>query len=134
MGFTLCISTKNTVNMTKSATLTYDGSTYEFPVVTGSEDEPAIDIKTLRGSTGLVTLDPGYKNTGSCESAITFLDGEKGILRYRGYSIEDLAEKAGFLEVAYLLIFSELPTVGELAKFHDDIKEQSIVNEDVFVG
>ncbi|MBL4605681.1 MAG: citrate synthase, partial [Flavobacteriaceae bacterium] len=90
------------------------------------------DIKTLRGATnGVITIDPGYKNTGSCESGITFLDGEKGILRYRGYAIEDLAAKADFLEVAYLLIFGELPTKEQLAKFHADIREKSIVDDDI---
>ena len=88
-------------------------------------------LRTLRGSSGIITIDPGYKNTGSCESAITFLDGEKGILRYRGYSIEDLAEKADFLEVAYLLIFGELPNKEELEKFHSDIKAESRVDEEM---
>ncbi len=115
-----------------TATLEVNGEKYEFPVIKGTEDELAIDIKSLRGATGgVITIDPGYKNTGSCESAITFLDGEKGILRYRGYSIEDLAEKADFLEVAYLLIFGELPSSEQLAKFHKDIKAQSIVDDDI---
>ncbi|XLS30227.1 citrate synthase [Flavobacteriaceae bacterium M23B6Z8] len=117
--------------MSDKAILEYDGKRYEFPVVKGTENELAIDIKTLRSSTGMITIDPGYKNTGSCNSAITFLDGEKGILRYRGYSIEELAEKADFLEVIYLLIFGELPTKEELQKFDEDIKEQSRVDEDV---
>ena len=118
--------------MSRKATLEIDGKKYEFPVIEGTENELAIDIKTLRGVTGgVTTIDPGFKNTGSCESAITFLDGEKGILRYRGYSIEELAEKADFLEVAYLLIFGELPTADELTKFHDDIKAQAHVDEDV---
>jgi len=117
--------------MADKASLSFRGETYEFPVVEGTEKELAIDIKTLRGSTGLITLDPGYKNTGSCESAITFLDGEKGILRYRGYAIEDLAEKADFLEVAYLLIFGELPNKEELEKFHADIKAESHVDEEM---
>lgn len=117
--------------MTEKATLEFDGNKYEFPVVKGTEDELAIDIKTLRAGSGLVTLDPGYKNTGSCESAITFLDGEKGILRYRGYSIEDLAENADFLEVAYLLIFGELPTKDQLDKFDQDIKAESHVDEEM---
>lgn len=117
--------------MSDKARLQVGESTYEFPVIKGTEDELAIDIKTLRGSSGIITIDPGFKNTGSCQSAITFLDGEKGILRYRGYSIEDLAEKAGFLEVAYLLIFGELPTEEQLEKFHEDIKEQAIVDEDI---
>src|SRR5690606_32072555 len=108
------------------------GKKYEFPIIEGTENERGIDIKNLRDVTGgVVTLDPGYKNTGACESAITFLDGEKGILRYRGYSIEELAEKANFLEVCYLLIFGELPTKDQLEKFHLDIKSESIVDEDV---
>ncbi|PKA99078.1 citrate synthase [Flavobacteriaceae bacterium MAR_2009_75] len=118
--------------MSDKATLEYNGQKYEFPVITGSENEHAIDIKSLRAVTGgMITIDPGYKNTGSCESAITFLDGEKGILRYRGYSIEELAEKADFLEVAYLLIFGELPNKQELEKFHKDIKEESHVDEEM---
>lgn len=117
--------------MSDKAILEYGGKSYEFPVIKGTEDELAIDIKTLRATTGMVTIDPGYKNTGSCESAITFLDGEKGILRYRGYAIEDLAEKADFLEVAYLLIFGELPNKEQLAKFHSDIKEESHVDEEM---
>ena len=118
--------------MSDKATLEYDGKKYEFPVIKGTENELAIDIKSLRSSTGgIITIDPGYKNTGSCESAITFLDGEKGILRYRGYSIEELAEKADFLEVAYLLIFGELPNKEELAKFHKDITDESHVDEEM---
>ena len=118
--------------MSRKATIEVDGKKYEFPIIEGTENELAIDIKTLRSITGgITTIDPGFKNTGSCESAITFLDGEKGILRYRGYSIEELAEKAEFLEVAYLLIFGELPTAEELTKFHDDIKDQAHVDEDV---
>jgi citrate synthase len=118
--------------MSKRAVLEIDGQKHEFPLVIGTENEVAIDIKTLRGVTGgVTTIDPGYKNTGSCESGITFLDGEKGILRYRGYSIEELAEKADFLEVAFLLIFGELPTKEELDKFHADIKSKSIVDDDV---
>ncbi|MFS4456398.1 citrate synthase [Maribacter sp. 2304DJ31-5] len=118
--------------MSDKATLEFNGQKYEFPVIKGAEEESAIDVKTLRSATGgLITIDPGYKNTGSCESAITFLDGEKGILRYRGYSIEELAEKADFLEVAYLLIFGELPNKGELEKFHNDIKEESHVDEEM---
>ena len=118
--------------MADKATLTIDGKSYEFPIITGTEQEQAIDIKALRGATGgITTIDPGYKNTGSCQSAITFLDGEKGILRYRGYSIEELAEKADFLETAYLLIFGELPTKEQLAKFDADIKSESHVDEDM---
>ncbi len=118
--------------MSKTATIELDGKKYEFPVTEGTEGEKAIQIKSLRGDTGgLITLDPGFKNTGSCESAITFLNGEEGILRYRGYSIEDLAEKASFLEVAYLLIFGELPTQEQLDKFYADIKEESHVDEEM---
>ncbi|WP_422105719.1 citrate synthase [Winogradskyella sp.] len=118
--------------MSDKATLEINGNTYEFPIKIGTENEVAIDVKTLRNATeGVITIDPGYKNTGSCESAITFLDGEKGVLRYRGYSIEELAEKADFLEVAYLLIFGELPNQEQLDKFEADIKEKSVVDDDV---
>jgi citrate synthase len=118
--------------MSDIAKLQIGDNSYEFPLLKGTEDEVAINIKTLRASTGgVITIDPGYKNTGSCESAITFLDGEKGILRYRGYSIEELADKADFLEVAYALIFGELPNKEQLDKFHADIKENAIVDEDV---
>ena len=111
--------------------LTYNNNTYEFPLVKGTEDEMGIDIKALRAQTGLVTLDPGFKNSGSCQSGITFLDGEKGILKYRGYAIEDLANGADFLEVAYLLIFGELPTQEQLNKFQSDIHKESLVDEDL---
>ena len=120
------------MSMSEKATLEYNGKKYDFPVIEGSENEHAIDIKTLRSATGgLTTIDPGYKNTGSCESGITFLDGEKGILRYRGYSIEELAEKADFLEVCYLLIFGELPNKEQLSAFHIDIKNESHVDEEM---
>ena len=123
---------KLTENMSKIATLEIDGQKHEFPLIVGTEDEVAMDISNLRRATkGVITIDPGYKNTGSCESGITFLDGEKGILRYRGYSIEELAEKADFLEVAYLLIFGELPTKEQHHKFHADIKAKSVVDDDV---
>ena len=118
--------------MSDIAKLEVGGKSFEFPLVKGTENEVAINIKTLRGATnGVITIDPGYKNTGSCESAITFLDGEKGILRYRGYSIEELAEKADFLETAYALIFGNLPTEEELEKFHNDIKSNALVDDDV---
>jgi len=118
--------------MSETAKLQIGENTFEFPLIKGTENEIAIDIKTLRGATnGIITIDPGYKNTGSCQSGITFLNGEEGVLRYRGYSIEELAEKADFLEVAYLLIFGELPNKAELEKFHTDIKEQSVVDEDI---
>src|SRR3982751_3919511 len=116
--------------MAKTAQLIIDGKTYEFPIVEGTENEMGIDISELLEKTGTVTLDPGYKNTGATKSAITFLDGDKGILRYRGYSIEDLAEKSSFIEVAYLLIFGELPSVSELQKFTYDIKTHTLVHED----
>lgn len=118
--------------MSNTAKLVIGENSYEFPLVKGTENEVAIDIKNLRTATdGIITLDSGYKNTGSCESSITFLDGEKGILRYRGYDIEELAEKATFLEVAYALIFGDLPTSEQLEKFYADIKSQSVVDEDV---
>ncbi len=118
--------------MSDIAKLQIDGKTYEFPLIKGTEDEVAIDIKTLRGATGgITTIDPGFKNTASCKSAVTFLDGEKGILRYRGYAIEDLAEKADFLEVAYALIFGELPSKTELAKFESDINAKAAVDAGV---
>lgn len=117
--------------MSKIATLEVDGQKIELPVITGSENESAIDINKLRDLTGIITLDPGYKNSGSCKSEITFLDGELGILRYRGYSIEDLAEKANFLEVSYLLIFGELPTAQELEQFENGIKKHTLVNEEM---
>jgi len=118
--------------MSEKATLEINGQKYDFPIVYGSENEKAINISSLRAVTGgVTTIDPGFKNTGSCESAITFLDGEKGILRYRGYSIEELAEKADFLEVAFLLIFGDLPTEEQLLKFHKDIKDNSIVDDDI---
>lgn len=117
--------------MSKTAILEYDGNRYEFPVIVGSENEPAIDIEKLRALTGAITLDPGYKNSGSCKSDITFLDGEEGILRYRGYAIEDLAEKADFLEVSYLVIFGELSTKAQLAQFEADIRKYTLVNEEM---
>ncbi|MBS9768287.1 MAG: hypothetical protein KGV44_12235 [Flavobacteriaceae bacterium] len=101
--------------MTEKAILEIEGKKYEFPLVRGSEGEVAIDIKTLRKDTGgVITLDPGFKNTGSCTSEITFLNGEDGVLRYRGYAIEDLTKKACFIESAYLTIFGELPTNEQL--------------------
>jgi citrate synthase len=122
---------KRFLNMSDKALLQYQDKTFEFPVIQGSENELAIDIKTLRAQSGMITIDPGFKNTGSCVSAITFLDGEKGILRYRGYSIEDLAEKASFLEVVYLLIFGELPKADVLAAFQKDIVAESHVDEEM---
>jgi len=118
--------------MSKVGIFEFEGKRYEFPVEVGTENEISINIKTLRGSTGgIITLDPGFKNTGSCKSEITFLDGEKGILRHRGYAIEELAKKASFLEVAYLIIFGELPTKVQFAKFEADIRKNSLVNEEI---
>ena len=117
--------------MKKKVTLNVNDKIFNLDVITGSENENALDISKLRSDANLITLDSGFKNTGSCQSAITFLDGEKGILRYRGYSIEELANKADFLEVAYLLIFGELPTKSQLEKISDVIKERSIIDEDL---
>jgi len=117
--------------MGNKATIGIEDKNYEFDFVKGSEGEVAIDISSLRKKSNVITIDPGFKNTGSCKSAITFLDGEKGILRYRGYSIEELAENADFLEVAYLLIFGNLPNQIQLDQFLFDIKEVSIVDEDL---
>lgn len=117
--------------MSKTAILELEGKKYEFPVIVGSEKEVGIDINKLRDLTGAITMDPGYKNSGSCTSEITFLDGEEGILRYRGYAIEDLADKADFLEVAYLVIFGELPTKAQLQQFETDIRKYTLVNEEM---
>ena len=117
--------------MAKSAKIEFNGHSYSFPVITGSENEQAIDINELRSKTGLITYDPGYKNTGHCISEITYLDGENGILRYRGYSVDELCQKKSFLEVAYLLIFGELPDKSQLNKFQDDIRSESLVDEDL---
>jgi citrate synthase len=117
--------------MSEIAKLTLGDKTYEFPVMQGTENEKAIDISKLRDLSGYITMDQGYKNTGSCSSEITFLDGEEGILKYRGYTIEDLAEKSTFLEVSYLLIFGELPTKAQLEKFENDIRKYTLVNEEM---
>ncbi|MEE2700351.1 MAG: citrate synthase [Bacteroidota bacterium] len=117
--------------MVKKAELHIDGEIISLPVITGTENETAIDISRLRAETGIITLDNGFKNTGSTESAITFLDGEKGILRYRGFAIEELAEQSTFLEVAFLLIYGELPKKEQLAEFEKKISEHTLVHEDV---
>ena len=119
--------------MQETVKLVYDGKTYEFPVIVGSEGEKAIDIGSLRAKTGLITMDPGYANTGSCLSAITYMDGEKGILRYRGIPIEELAENASFVETAYLLINGRLPNQNELRNFSVMLNDQSLVHEDMKV-
>jgi len=115
----------------ESARIELGGKVFEFPVITGTENEKAIDISNLRQDTGYITLDTGYKNTGATTSAITFLDGEEGILKYRGYGIEELAEKATFIEVAYLLIYGNLPTQDQLNQFRDSITKHTLVHEDM---
>jgi len=123
--------------MSDKATINLGGKSYELPVIIGTENEKAIDISKLRGESEYITLDPGFKNTGSTESAITFLDGEKGVLHYRGYPIEQLAEKSTFIEVAYLLIYGELPTKEVLEQFRSAIRKQMMIHEDMknfFVG
>ncbi len=117
-----------TVN-TGEATLTLNGKTIALPTVTGSEGEVGINVEKLRGQTGAITLDPGYGNTGACRSAITFIDGDKGILRYRGYPIDQLAENSSFLEVAWLLIYGELPTPAELEKFKAGVTRHTLLHE-----
>lgn len=117
--------------MAKTAKLELDGKVYELPVVVGTEGERAIDISRLRAETGYITLDDGYANTGSCISKITFIDGERGILRYRGYPIEELAEKSGFIETAYLIIYGHLPTSAELRRFSDLLTENELLHEDM---
>jgi citrate synthase len=117
--------------MSDSAKLFYKGQEFEFPVIIGTENEPAIDIAKLRSDTGLITIDSGFKNTGSTTSSITFLDGEEGVLRYRGYRIEDLAEKSSFMEVAYLLIYGDLPTQAQFEDFTKQITYHTLVHEDI---
>jgi citrate synthase len=117
--------------MQETVKIIIEGQEYEFPVIEGTEKEKAIDISALRSKTGYITIDEGFKNTGSTTSDITFLDGEEGILHYRGYPIEELAEKAEFLEVAYLLIYGELPTQEEYTVFKHEVTTRSLVNEDM---
>lgn len=115
-----------------TAELKVDGKTYELPIIEGSEKEKGIDISKLRAqSGGYITLDPGFKNTGSTTSAITYLDGENGVLRYRGYSIEDLTERSSFLETAYLLIYGDLPSESEFSSFKQEITHHTLVHEDI---
>src|SRR5215510_13180783 len=115
--------------MDKKVELNLNGKACKLPVVEGSEKERAIDISALRNETGYITLDDGYANTGSCLSQITFIDGEKGILRYRGIPIEELAEKSTFIEVAHLIIFGKLPNSAELRRFSDVLTENELLNE-----
>jgi citrate synthase len=117
--------------MSKHAELHFEGNTYKIPVIEGTQNEQALDISRLRTDSGLITIDKGFKNTGSTESSITFLNGEEGILQYRGYSIEELAEKSTFIEVAFLLIYGELPTSEQLVKFKESITKHTLVHEDV---
>lgn len=117
--------------MTETATLKIDGETVELPVVRGTEGEVGVDVRALRSKTGWITLDPGFANTGACESAITFIDGENGVLRYRGYPIEDLAESSSFLEVAHLLIHGELPHPDELNAFKSSVTYHTMIHEDL---
>src|SRR4051812_10648311 len=117
--------------MADKAKLSYGGKEYEFNIIEGTEGERAIDITSLRAQTGLVTLDSGYMNTGSCQSAITFLDGDQGILRYRGYPIEQLAEKSTFVEVMYLLINGKLPGKAELDAFRQRLTRHTMLHEDM---
>ena len=117
--------------MSKEATLSIEGKDYSLPIVVGSEGEKAVDISKLRAQSGYVTLDNGYKNTGATKSAVTYLNGEEGVLRYRGYAIEDLAEKAHFLEVAYLLIYGDLPKPDAFKKWREEIRVHSIIHEDM---
>lgn len=114
-----------------SAQLSINGEAYELPLVVGTEEETAIDVRSLRKDTGYITLDSGYGNTGSCESAITFIDGEEGILRYRGYPIEDLAEHSSFVEVCYLLIYGDLPSEKELERFQYELTYHTMLHEDM---
>ena len=117
--------------MTETVKLTYQGKTYEFPVQEGTCGEKAIDISTLRNTTGLITFDPGFMSTGSCRSKITYLDGEKGVLLYRGYPIEQIAEKSSFIETSYLLIYGELPTPEQLDDFQYHLVHHSMVHESI---
>jgi citrate synthase len=114
-----------------TATLQYDNQTIELPIVTGTENERGVDIRRLRSTTGLITLDDGYGNTGACESNITFIDGERGILRYRGYPIEVLAGQATFVEISYLLIFGELPSADQAAEFRGILADHQFMHEDL---
>src|SRR5271154_4779759 len=117
--------------MSKEAKLELDGKIYTLPVVVGSEGEKAVDVSSLRATTGYITLDDGYGNTGSCSSKITFIDGDKGILRYRGVAIEELSEKSSFIETAYLLIYGSLPNHAQLRQFSDSLSEHQFLHEDM---
>src|SRR6188768_4046688 len=115
------MSTSILADVPAPSSLSYNGKTLDLPLLTGSEGETAIDIQKLRASTGLITFDPGFGNTGACRSAITFIDGERGILRYRGFDIAELAAKSTFLEVVWLLLYGELPAKPQLAQLTDQV-------------
>src|SRR5688572_27120666 len=123
--------------MSNDAKLELNGKTFPVPAIEGTEGERAIDVSNLRNETGHITLDDGYANTGSCRSKITFIDGERGILRYRGIPIEELAEKSTFVETAYLIIYGHLPDRNEMKSFSDLLTEHQNLHEDMkhhFVG
>ena len=117
--------------MSNEAKLELDGKIYNLPTLTGSENEKAVDVSALRANTNYITLDDGYGNTGSCTSKVTFIDGDKGILRYRGIPIEEMAEKSNFIETAYLIIYGELPNRVQLKKFSDLLAEHQFLHEDM---
>ena len=117
--------------MSKPATIELDGKHYELPTLIGTENEKAVDISNLRGASGYITLDDGYGNTGSCQSKITFIDGDQGILRYRGIPIEEIAEKSTFIETAFLIIYGHLPNRGELRRFSDLLTQFQFLHEDM---
>jgi len=130
-GSYVSLIVKGNIAMTDTAKLVLDGQTVELPVVVGTENEKGIDVTRLQSSTGYLTLDPGYANTGACKSAITFIDGDQGILRYRGYDIAELCEKSTFMEVCYLLIHGELPTPEQFTRFKDKVLMHSLIHEDM---
>ena len=119
-------------SMSESASITIDGKVHNYPVITGTEGEKCIDIRKLRSDSGYISYDDGYANTGSCMSGISFIDGEKGILRYRGYNIEELAERSDFIEAAYLLIYGELPNREQLASFRNLILGNAAIHQSMF--
>src|SRR5205809_2032531 len=121
--------TRQAVGQEQSATLSFAGKNLPLPLIRGTEDELGVDIQKLRGDTGLITVDPGFGNTGACRSAITFIDGEEGILRYRGIPIEQLAEHSTFVEVAWLLIYGRLPSRAELDRFSQRLTRHAPLHE-----
>ena len=121
---------ENNTKPAGTAKLELDGKTYDFPVLSGTHGPNVVDVKSLYGQAGVFTLDPGFTSTASCESQITFIDGENGILRYRGIPIEELAEKSNFLEVAYLLMYGSLPNADQLSYFTGSINHHTMLHED----